>query len=162
MSTTSQIRYLVLPDRYDPYFLAMVRWPDVAQAISLWRNDWQEDPGLFDLPYASNSVEVSYAEAAVIASCWGAQLSADTSVTTGVPFIRRMPADWTVLSRAEKQAWSLDLVNTRRDPTRKSRRLRERRAAAAAGSHRRGRHSRSHAALPPFSSGHSLFGTDSE
>ena len=47
----AEVQYLVLPDSVNPYLLARVRWPDVAQAISPELPHWQYDPGLFDLPY---------------------------------------------------------------------------------------------------------------
>jgi hypothetical protein len=47
---TREVSYLVLTDRTAPYLLARVRWPDVAQAITIGNPDWLEDPGLFDLP----------------------------------------------------------------------------------------------------------------
>jgi hypothetical protein len=106
-----------------------VRWPDVAQAISAARPEWQQDPGLFDLPYDPNSVLVSSDEAATIASAWGARPPSDTEDRDfGPQLIRRMPANWSNLSPAEVRAWSLDLVVTR-----------TKRRANQAGAERRGR-----------------------
>jgi hypothetical protein len=103
-----EVQYLVLPDSTNPYLLARVRWPDVYQAISPVRPDWQDDPGLFDLPYDPSSTRVSFAEAALIAADWGAQLPADETVRTArVELMRRMPANWSDLSPAEQSAWSI-------------------------------------------------------
>src|ERR1700722_10346246 len=41
----TEVQYLVLGDRTDPYLLARVRWPDIAQAISAGCPDWQDDLG---------------------------------------------------------------------------------------------------------------------
>ena len=57
----TEVKYLVLSDGMNPYLLARVRWPDVAQAISAERPDWQYDPGLFDLPYDPSSATVTHA-----------------------------------------------------------------------------------------------------
>jgi hypothetical protein len=109
-----EVQYLVLPDATNPYLLARVRWPDVYQAISPVRPDWQDDPGLFDLPYDPSSTCVSFAEAALIAADWGAQLSPDETVGTArVELMRRMPANWSDLSPAEQDAWSI--VYTKRN-----------------------------------------------
>ncbi len=67
------MRYVVLPNAENPFLLARVRWPDIYQAISPVRPDWQDDPGLFDLPYAPASVHISYETAAAIAEDWGAR-----------------------------------------------------------------------------------------
>jgi hypothetical protein len=109
MQRDNTVTYLVLPDAAHPYLLARVRWPDVFQAVSLARPHWQEDPGLFDLPYAPNSVQVTHDQAATIASAWGVQLpDDDLPFRSEYSLIRRMPADWTNLSPAESRAWSLD------------------------------------------------------
>jgi hypothetical protein len=114
MSGPREVQYLVLPDAANPYLLARVRWPDVCQAISPVRPDWQDDPGLFDLPYDSNSVPVSRDQAALIATHWESRLPADAVVGTfEFPLMRRMPANWSNLSRAEKRAWSIDAMDTR-------------------------------------------------
>jgi hypothetical protein len=64
---------------------------------------------LFDLPYDPSSTRVSYAEAAAIADDWGAQLPTDESAQTAkVVLMRRMPANWSDLSRAERRAWSIE------------------------------------------------------
>jgi hypothetical protein len=115
MSEATGVRYLVLPDRTNPYLLARVRWPDVAQAISAGCPDWQDDVGLFDLPYDGSGVPVTPAEATAIAVGWGAQLPSETAVRTSGPrLIRRMPANWSDLSPAERRAWSLESVISRR------------------------------------------------
>ncbi len=102
----AEVQYLVLPDSVNPYLLARVRWPDVAQAISPSIPHWQYDPGLFDLPYDPASATVTFARAASIASNWGADISTDP--TEPVPaLIRRMPANWSYLSGAEKDTWRL-------------------------------------------------------
>jgi hypothetical protein len=106
---TGEVQYLVLPDARNPHLLARVRWPDVHQAISPVRPDWQDDLGLFDLPYDPSSTRVTPAEAAMIAADWGAQLpSDDTTQSAQLVLMRRMPANWSDLSRAERRAWSLD------------------------------------------------------
>ena len=103
-----EIQYLVLPNASQPYLLARVRWPDVYQAISPARPDWQDDPGLFDLPYAETSTAVTGGEAARIATEWGAQLPADDEVlASGPSLIRRMPSNWSELSMAERRAWAI-------------------------------------------------------
>jgi hypothetical protein len=109
-----EVQYLVLPDASSPYLLARVRWPDVCQAISPVRPDWQDDPGLFDLPYDSNSIPVTREQATAIASSWEARMPADEPFGTfEFPMMRRMPADWSNLSRAEQRAWSIDAMDTR-------------------------------------------------
>jgi hypothetical protein len=55
-TATSDMSYLVLADRASPYLLARVRWPDVAQAITVGSQDWLDDLGLFDLPYDASAV----------------------------------------------------------------------------------------------------------
>jgi len=103
-----EIQYLVLPDPTEPFLLARVRWPDVCQAISPVRPDWQDDPGLFDLPYAPTSTTVTSEEAAQLAAEWGARLPSDEEdQTSGPSLIRRMPSDWSNLSTAERRAWSI-------------------------------------------------------
>jgi hypothetical protein len=106
---TGEVQYLVLPDATNPYLLARVRWPDVFEAISPVRPDWQDDPGLFDLPYDPSSTRVTSDEAAAIAADWGAQLPSDeTGQSAKVALVRRMPANWSDLSRAERRAWSIE------------------------------------------------------
>jgi hypothetical protein len=119
------IAYLVLPNAEAPFLLARVRWPDVYQAISAVRTDWQDDPGLFDLPYSPASAHISYEEAAEIAEEWGAELpSEDAEQEFGPSLIRRMPSDWSSLSTAERRAWSIEIEK----PARRAR------ASAAAAS----------------------------
>ena len=109
------MQYLVLPDITDPYLLARVRWPDVCQAISVGRPVWQDDPGLFDLPYEPSSTPVTLSEAITIAARWGVRLGAEeTTIASEALLIRRMPANWSNLSPAEKRAWSIEFVNPRR------------------------------------------------
>jgi hypothetical protein len=105
-------RYFVLRDGEDPYLLAHVRWPDVAQAISEARPDWQEDPGLFDLPYDPCSSEVPPEEAASIAARWGAVVSMDGPVPAQERVIRRMPANWSHPTREDRRCWSLEHART--------------------------------------------------
>lgn len=104
------VTYLVLPDADAPFLLARVRWPDVYQAISPVRTDWQDDPGLFDLPYAPASVHISYEQAVAIAEGWGARIpSEETEQQSGPSLIRRMPSEWSGLSTAERRAWSIEI-----------------------------------------------------
>ncbi len=104
------VAYLVLPNLESPFLLARVRWPDVYQAISAVRTDWQDDPGLFDLPYASASVHISYEQASAIAEDWGARIPPeDAAQEYGPSLIRRMPSDWANLSTAERRAWSIEI-----------------------------------------------------
>jgi hypothetical protein len=111
----AEVKYFVLANRVSPYLLARVRWPDVAQAITAGCRDWQDDPGLFDLPYDASSAVVTLVQATAIAAGWGASLPSDTTLTSSVPpLIRRMPANWSNLSPAEKRAWSLEFVLTKR------------------------------------------------
>jgi hypothetical protein len=106
---TGEVQYLVLPDAANPHLLARVRWPDVFQAISPVRPDWQDDLGLFDLPHDPTSTRVTRERAATIATEWGAQIPSDDAGTTPTSaLIRRMPANWSDLSRAEKRAWSIE------------------------------------------------------
>ncbi|HEY7948044.1 MAG TPA: hypothetical protein VID75_10215 [Acidimicrobiales bacterium] len=115
MPERPEVQYLVLADRSHPFLLARVRWPDVAQAISAGCPDWLDDVGLFDLPNDPSSVPVTLARAAEIALGWGAQLPSDGSVRTTRPaLVRRMPANWSNLTPAERRAWSLDVVTTPR------------------------------------------------
>ena len=121
MPDTSAVRYLVLADRAAPYLLARVRWPDIAQAITAGSPDWLEDPGLFDLPYDPGAVMVSFSQAASVAAGWGTQLSAGAA--GGVPsFIRRMPANWSDLSHAERSAHGIGIVGRQRVSARRIRR----------------------------------------
>jgi hypothetical protein len=120
---TGEVTYLVLTDRAVPYLLARVRWPDVAQAITVGSPDWLDDPGLFDLPYDPSAVTVSFPQAASVAAGWGRQLSAEAA--DGVPsLIRRMPANWSDLSPAERRAWGIEFVGRRHVSARRIRRLR--------------------------------------
>jgi hypothetical protein len=91
--------------------LARVRWPDVCHAISPVHTDWQSDPGLFDLPYSPSGTRVTLEQAVAIAAEWGAHLPSDEpGQTPGAALMRRMPADWSGLSRAEERAWSIHLL----------------------------------------------------
>lgn len=113
MPEATEVQYLVLPDSTNPYLLARVRWPDVAQAISSGCSEWQQDSGLFDLPYDPACERVTADEAAAIASRWGATLSYKVPAGTfGHSLIRRMPADWSNLTLAERRAWYLELLPT--------------------------------------------------
>jgi hypothetical protein len=110
-----EVQYHALPDSANPYLLARVRWPDVAQAISAGCPDWLDDVGLFDLPNDPSSVPVTLARATAIAANWGTQLPSDATVGgTGPALIRRMPANWSNLTPAEMRAWSLESVIGRR------------------------------------------------
>jgi hypothetical protein len=123
MSDIGEVKYLVLADRAMPYLLAKVRWPDVAQAMSVRIPDWLDDPGLFDLPYDPSSVMVSFPQAASVAASWGRQLQ--PGAAEGVPsYIRRMPANWSDLSPSERRAWGIESVGTRRAAARRIRRPR--------------------------------------
>jgi hypothetical protein len=103
-----EVQYLVLPDADNPALLARVRWPDVCQAMSHGRPIWQEDLGLFDLPYAPTSTAVTVEQAIAIAAGWGVRLDPNEPPKSEVALMRRMPPDWTELSPAERRAWSLD------------------------------------------------------
>ena len=122
-SGTDEVTYLVLADRAVPYLLARVRWPDVAQAISVARPDWLDDPGLFDLPYDRSAVKVSFSQAASVAASWGRQLQ--PGAAEGAPsYIRRMPANWSDLSPSERRAWGIEFIGTRNSSPRRVRRSR--------------------------------------
>jgi len=133
-TATGEVTYLVLADRAAPYLLARVRWPDIAQAITVGCPDWLDDPGLFDLPYEPSAVTVSFPQAASVAAAWGRQLRPEAA--DGVPsFIRRMPATWTDLSPAERRALGIEFAGKRRVTARslrRNRRLLSARASAAA------------------------------
>src|ERR1700739_2801922 len=126
MAIATELTYLVLAARAAPYLLARVRWPDIAQAITVGCPDWLDDPGLFDLPYYPGGVTGSFPQAASVAAAWGRQLR--TEAADGVPsFIRRMPANWSDLSPAERRALGIEFVGKRRvfaASLRPSRRLR--------------------------------------
>jgi hypothetical protein len=108
----TEVRYFVLPDIADPCILARVRWPDVFEAISPSRADWQQDPGLFDLPYDRPHAQVPPETAGAIAREWGATLGPEEAASTSL--MRRMPANWSDLSRAEQRAWSVEFHGGRR------------------------------------------------
>lgn len=145
ISDSREAEYLVLTDRAVPYFLARVRWPDVAQAISIGSADWLYDPGLFDLPYNPNSVRVSFPQAASVAAAFGVQLHAEPA--QGVPsFMRRMPSTWSDLTPAERRAFGLESVPRRRTSARRLRRLQSAQAKTAASS--AASRSREYAAAP--------------
>ncbi len=112
---TPDVQYVVLRDNAGPYLLARVHWPDTAQAISPGCPDWLDDPGLFDLPYEPSAVKVSFTEACAIVADWGSHVpSGIRPPTPRNTFIRRMPADWSNLTPAERRAWCLDRPTTRR------------------------------------------------
>ena len=104
------IQYLVLAHGDEPYLLARVRWPDVAQAVTPGCLEWQEDVGLFDLPNDPGSAPVTLDRAVDIAAGWGAHLPSEPTVGSGPLLIRRMPANWSDMPPAERRAWSLDLA----------------------------------------------------
>ena len=123
ISNPGDLTYLVLADRAAPYLLARVRWPDVAQAITVGSPDWLDDPGLFDLPYEPRAIRLSFAQAASVAAGWGRQLRAEP--VEGAPsFVRRMPANWSNLSPAERRTWGLESVRRRHPSARRLRQLR--------------------------------------
>ena len=122
-SNTGEVRYLVLAEYATPYLLARVRWPDVAQAITAGCPDWLDDPGLFDLPYDPHAVTVSFPQAASVAAGWGRQLGDEP--TAGAPaMMRRMPANWSDLSAAERDALGLEPLGRPRASARRLRRIR--------------------------------------
>ena len=130
-SDTGEVRYLVLAECAAPYLLARVRWPDVAQAITAGCPDWLDDPGLFDLPYDPDAVTLSFPQAASVAAGWGRQLGDEPAV--GAPaMMRRMPANWSDLSPAERDALGLEPLGRRRVSARRLRRLRASQAQTAA------------------------------
>jgi hypothetical protein len=105
----NSLRYFILSDKGGPYFLARVRWPNIAQAISVTHPYWLDDQGLFDLPYSPASTAVDAHDAEVLARSWGADFPLDETVPAeATPLIRRMPANWAYLTPAERRAWSLD------------------------------------------------------
>ncbi len=113
MARPHEVNYFVMLHAERPYLLARVRWPDVYQAMSAVRPEWQDDIGLFDLPYDPMSTPVTLKQAAAIAAEWGARPPADVPAATPKPvLIRRMPADWSNLSRAEREAWSIEFGRT--------------------------------------------------
>ncbi len=110
-SRAPEVRYFVLPDATNPEILARVRYPDVFEAISPARPTWQQDPGLFDLPHDPASVPIAPALAEAIARAWGVRLEIeidDDPRGPGSALMRRMPANWSDLSRAEQRAWSVE------------------------------------------------------
>jgi hypothetical protein len=133
MPDTGEVQYLVLADRAVPFLLARVRWPDVAQAIAAGSADWLDDPGLFDLPYDPSAVTVSFSQAASVAAGWGRELHAEAT-EGAASFMRRMPANWSDLSAAERRAWGMEFVGKRRASARRVRRLRSARAKISASS----------------------------
>ena len=105
-----EVQYLILGDGVQPYLLARVRWPDVAQAISEDCPGWLDDPGLFDLPYEPASQKVSSGRAAEIAAEWGAQLPLASSTGFSAPRLRRIPPTWSDMVPVERWSWSLEHV----------------------------------------------------
>ncbi len=127
----SEICYVTLTDGAKPILLARVRWPDVAEAISIGCPRWQTDPGLFDLPYDAHGVQVSRDRAEEIAAAWGTELEEGSSQFDARPsLIRRMPANWSNLTSAERRAWSLEERRVRRRTRRQHARRSARTAAA--------------------------------
>ena len=123
------LQYLVLTDRAMPYLLARVRWPDVSQAVSAGSADWLDDPGLFDLPYSPDAIRVSFPQAVSVAAAFGVQLR--TEPAQGIPsFMRRMPANWSDLTPAERRAFGLEPAPRRQAPARRLRRLQSAQAKA--------------------------------
>lgn len=110
----SEIRYVTLTEDAKPILLARVRWPDVAEGITLGRSEWQTDPGLFDLPYDPSGVEVTHDQAEEIAAEWGVGLGDERPSGSTASLIRRMPSSWSHLTSAERKAWSVELSRIRR------------------------------------------------
>lgn len=133
MPGAREITHLVLTDHAVPYLLARVRWPDVAQAITVGNPNWLDDPGLFDLPYNKDAVAVTFTQAASVAAGWGIQLRAEPA-DNAPSFIRRMPANWSDLSPAERRAFGIEFVGSSRASARPIRRLHAYRAEIAATS----------------------------
>jgi len=107
-----ELQYLILGTTAEPYLLARVRWPDVAQAISEDCPGWLDDPGLFDLPYDPAGQRVSSLRAAEIAAEWGAELPHGSSPGFSRPRIRRVPPSWSNMVPVEKWSWSLEHLTT--------------------------------------------------
>jgi PilZ domain len=108
---TREMSYLVLTDRAVPYLLARLRWPDVAQAMTVSSPRWLEDPSLFDLHYDCGAVNVSFPQAASVAASWGAQLRPEAGAEG--PIMRRMSPSLLEKSRGNGHAWSLRFVSRR-------------------------------------------------
>jgi hypothetical protein len=123
MRDPGDVSYLLLADRAVPYLLARVRWPDVAQAISAASPDWIEDAGLFDLPYDTGAVRVSFPQAAAVAEGWGQRLQTEVG-QNGPSYVRRMPANWSDLSPSEQRTWGIESIWRRRAAARGVGRLR--------------------------------------
>jgi hypothetical protein len=141
LTDSREVTHLVLTDGAVPYLLARVRWPDVAQATTVGNRGWLDDPGLFDLPYNKDAVPVSFGQAASVAAGWGMQLTAKPAAGAS-SFIRRMPANWSDLSPAERRALGIEFVAKKRASAREARRLRAYRTKVGASS------------LPPDVNGH--------
>jgi hypothetical protein len=109
---TREVSYLVLTDRAVPYLLARLRWPDVAQSMTVSNPRWLNDPGLFDLPYDSSAVNVSYSQAASVAAGWGAQLRAGAAAA--VPVSRPITANRPDKSSRNGRARSIEFVGRQR------------------------------------------------
>jgi hypothetical protein len=88
----------------------------VFEAISAAEPDWRADPGLFDLPYDPSSHLITPDEAATLAEEWGARLpGVDDVAAAGPLLLRRMPANWSDPSKAEKRAWAIESMRVRTD-----------------------------------------------
>ncbi len=124
-----EVEYFVLPNLANPCLLARVRWPDVFEAISPTRADWQQDPGLFDLPHDPARAQISSERAAEIAREWGATLGPDDDSPPS-SLLRRMPANWSDPSRAEQRAWSVEFAGSRTRRSGRRGRFSRRRSAA--------------------------------
>jgi hypothetical protein len=76
-------------------------------------------------------VPVSFAQAASVAAGWGRQLRAEPA--EGVPsLVRRMPANWSDLTPAERHAWGLEPARKQRLSARRLRRLKSSQAKTGA------------------------------
>lgn len=118
---TREMSYLVLTDRAVPYLLARLRWPDVAQAMTVSNPHWLEDPGLFDLHYDSSAVNVSFSQAASVASGWGMELRPGAAADG--PIVKRRSSSLLEKSRRNGHAWSIALVGRRHSSSRRVVRL---------------------------------------
>ena len=112
------VRYHILENDGRPFLLARVRWPDIAEAVSVGRPVWQSDPGLFDLPYDPSGLSITEAEADGIAADWGAPAASDMTLPGAPPIMRRMPPNWSELTPAERRQWRIESVTASTRPPR--------------------------------------------
>jgi hypothetical protein len=119
VALSSGVQYRILTSDGEPFLLARVRWPDIAEALSKGRPVWQSDPGLFDLPYEPSSTAISETEADALTEEWGATAASDVTPSGAPPVMRRMPPNWSDLSPAERRLWHLELVPAEPRPVRR-------------------------------------------